>query len=1246
MTDAGNSKNAIRTLFERAVDRDIPPVVYFHQDSPAKLADEVREYIITGGWEPDHPNHKSESDGIHEQFVKLLTAIADQVDPKGIGLRLPPAVWISGFYGSGKSSFAKLLGMALDGRTLPDGQPLAAALLARDRSQNAKDLRDAWERLVSIVDPIAVVFDIGGKARGAEQVHRAILRHIQARLGYCPTPSVAAYELKLQRAGEFEHFKALCQQEIGRPWAQVSVGVLPEHAFSRVMARQFPETFKAPIDWFVAFEQMEADPSAADAVEAIADMLRFTGHAERTLFIVVDEVSQYLHQDTGRMLALQSFVSELQQRMQGRVWLMVTGQEKLDDAVAQKLDFGKMQDRFPPRFRVHLGRTNVRTVVHRRLLEKKKSQRQRLKDAFAIHRPKLSLYALDCATIAEQDFIDLYPLLPGHIDLILKLTSALRRSSRSQGDDQTIRGLLQLLGEVFRSGLADKEFGHLVTLEDVYEVQHTSLAGEVQDSIARSLNTLRADEELSFRIIKVVALLELLADEEKVSAKRVAQALYQRLGDEGLLEPVTAALEDLQRRGVLGYTERRGFKLQSSIAEEWASERDLHVIGGEARSALVKDALEHHMERPDRPRLKGTQFSWSAVFTDDRGTRDAGVKTVANPNALVVDFRYLPNPQTKDADWRRKSDEEGLRNRLVWVCGDRSGIEMLAEEYGKSDGMLRMYRSQKSTLGQSHKELLLQEEGRLDDLSVRLRKAVAQGFMAGILYFRGRPLDLTELGEALATALEAAGERVLPELFQHFNSTRILPRELEGLITKDLVGVSAKFLDLGLLSNEDSGYEATCHGHVPLQILSFVKDAGGTKGTTLLNRFGGPPYGYDPSLIRAAVAALLHGSKLQALPDGKQLITAMRDAGARDLFTRDRDFKSTTWTSAAATEITASDRARIVGFFKKPLKQKVPRDDGKIADSVDRLFPELERKLRRLQVRFKDLPKPAPELPAELTALDEALTDCLSAVRQTLKTVITVKRHLPVLKTGVPILLALTSELDDETIERLSEAAEVRDTQAAQLIQLGSVPPDAAAAIDRLLAHFKLDSPWIDVARLATDLKTIRTAYRTARAALLSKQLPAIEEARKRVKARKGYESLSNEESNGVLLGLRKAADRGGDAATEPALVDLTPGFDARLKAAEDQAMQAYDALIERKALVARKAKEAEALLQAIKAKKAGVEPPPPPKPTPPPLRIVTVYAQLGNREIDSIAELDTALADLRARVEAKLAPGVRVRLK
>ncbi len=300
----------IKDVFANDVTRDIAPVIYLHEQDPVKVMAEVAEYIVTGGYPDTDPRHKI---GIHEQFVKLLGGLAEEIQKAG-GVELP-ASWISGFYGSGKSSFAKLLGLALDGLILPDGQAIAEVLLKRDESPNFSEFKAAWTRIRSLVQPIAVIFDIGAVARDDEQIHSAVKREIQKRLGYCSTSNyVADYELNLELEGLWSEFEVSAQQILGRAWAEAKDSRMAEEEFSQVMHAMNPSRYTDPLSWFEsrAGANTGEGSSVDETIKAIAEMLRLRA-AGKTLFVVVDEVSQYIYQNNTRMLKLQSFVSALGQ---------------------------------------------------------------------------------------------------------------------------------------------------------------------------------------------------------------------------------------------------------------------------------------------------------------------------------------------------------------------------------------------------------------------------------------------------------------------------------------------------------------------------------------------------------------------------------------------------------------------------------------------------------------------------------------------------------------------------------------------------------------------------------------------------------------------------------------------------------------------------------------------------------------------------------------------------------------------
>ena len=1202
----------LRDLFQSDVTRDIPPVVYFHEQSPAKLEAEVSEYIITGGFPQEHPHHQRVPSGIHEQYVRLLNGISSELDKPG-GPELP-ASWISGFYGSGKSSFAKLLGLALDGIALPSKRSLAEALLARDTSPRSKQLRDAFTTLRAKIDPIAVVFDIGGVARDNEHIHTVAVRKIQERLEYCGDPHVAEMELKLERDGLWKRFEAAAVTALGRPWAEARGSAMADDEFSVVMAELFPEKYKDPMAWLTSRAgTFSYSASAEEAGKAIADMLQFRAN-KATLFIVIDEVSQYVHQDNGRMLKLQSFVSDLGHRLKGRVWLLVTGQQKLEDGGDASI-LGKLKDRFPEKLRVHLAVTNIRDVVHKRLLSKNSEGVAKLRALFQGHRSDLRLFAYDGDAITEDEFVDVYPLLPGHIDLILQITSALRtRSSRSQGDDQAIRGLLQLLGELFRGQrLADTEIGALVTLDQIYEVQQTALDADVQASMDRILrHCAKHGLPLAARAARAVALLELIQEKVPTDARLVAACLYDRLDLGNNRAPVQEALEELRRANFVSYSEKLGYKLQSSSGEEWERERRDLVIPPEQRGELIQERLKQLVSTPDKPTLEGRPFPWLALYSDGRRVADARLQDPRDPAAITVDFRFLTAVDERDqTTWVNRSSEDGLKHRLLWVVGDTDELDHAARELGRSAAMVKRYEGRSESLPAERRRLLFEEKTRHEEAETKLGRAVDAAWMAGILYFRGKPTDARELGGAAAPVLARASERALRDLFPHFIATRVSNAEVMQLIEPELNAPSPKFIgELGLLESERGKYVPTCSGVVPRRVLEHIISEGGATGATLYSHFGGPPYGYAPEVVRACIAGLLRGSKIRIQSEAGDKISAVRDSGVRDVLEKERGFKNATIYPVGDDTVGLKGRARICKFFEERLGIKLDRENDAIADRVGTEFPRQMARLREVFEHLRRLPGNRPA-PAALVALEGALDSCYRLVRQTEPTVQEVLRQLEVLGDGLARLGLYAAELDAPSIDAVRHADDIARYQLAQLVRIGQASPEAAAAGERVTTQLVSETPWRSIEAIAPDLALLFDSYREARRAILAHHEELTEAARKAIKRRDGFATLTADQSNHVLRPISEAVIATDATAISPSLDQLRDGFERALAIAAQDAGDRLDALLSE-----------------------GDRP-----------IIRKLSINLTGREIGSVEELDRALGDLRGRVVIELVAGAKVRL-
>jgi hypothetical protein len=1203
----------MKEIFAAEVTRDIAPVIYFHEQDPGKVLAEVSEYIVTGGYPESDPRHRRIPTGIHEQFVTLLRALAAALR-KQPGTELP-AAWISGFYGSGKSSFAKLLGLALDGMLLPDHRTLAEALLARDDSPKAHEFRDAWHAMRDQVDPMAVVFDIGAIARDDEPIHAAVKRQVQARLGYCRISHyVAEHELKLELDGKWDVFCACAEETLGRPWGEAQHDQLAEEDFSEVMYKMQPDRYVDPMSWIDsrAGAQTGIGSSVAETTQAISDMLRHRAPG-KTLFLVVDEVSQYIHQNTNRMLALQSFVADLGQKLKGQVWLFATGQQQLEDSDDES-SIGKLKDRFPPHSRVHLAATNIRDVVHKRLLRKAPAQETALRTLFQNHRPDLKLYGYACEAITEEDFLEVYPLLPGHVDLLMQVTSNLRtRSTRVRGDDHAIRGLLQLLGELFRTqALGEEELGVLVTLDRIYEVLQSVLDADTQHTLAR----LFAHEEVlcddaAMKVAKAVALLEQIQEQEPTTATLVSQCLYARLGMGNPEPETTRALDTLRELGLLTYSEKLGYKLQSSAGQEWQRERDARPVTSEEISHIVGEKLKELIGTLDRPRYKGKPFPWAVLYSNGRRYHDERLQMPSDAAVVTVDMRYLATSEERSqALWVQTSDSATLRDRLIWVVGQPATLPSLLRDLARSLHMVSRYGARAQSLPRERQRLFFEEQSRCEDLEQRAQTAVAQAFMDGELYYHGRAIDTRQHGTTFATVLHRVAEEILPDLYSHYVDIAITPGELAQLLEPNLSGQSPKFMPtgLGILDLDAGKYVPTCNGQVPARIAQYIKDKDGIAGGSLLADFGGPPYGHPADVIKACLAGLLRAGTIRIRPDAGPDITSVRDPGGRDMFTKDRDFKRADILPPKDQGITQRDRVTLCKFFKDNLGIDIDRENDAIADAVFQHFPQQVKLLQDVEQRYHRLPH-HPDLPAALMQVRQALENSMRS-RQVEDTVLAVKKHLDVLRDGVQQLGIVAAELTEQSVEAVRQTGEVQQQQVAQLRDIDSLG-DVSADADSLAAQLEQERPWRDIAHMEPHLAAMQRRYQDVRLTLIERQEQLAQAIRDCLKQRQGFEKLKSDQSHHVLRPMTEALYATTPDALRPTLVQLRDTAISKLHEAEHEANERLDSILAQSTAT----------------------------------QVIRLPLLLSGREVSTREEVDMLLHELRERLLAQLKENTRIRL-
>jgi hypothetical protein len=554
-----------------------------------------------------------------------------------------------------------------------------------------------------------------------------------------------------------------------------------------------------------------------------------------------------------------------------------------------------------------------------------------------------------------------------------------------------------------------------------------------------------------------------------------------------------------------------------------------------------------------------------------------------------------------------------MYERIVWICGDTEHLEDLVKDLVRSRAMVKKYEPRRESLNGSRKTLLQQEKNRIDDLDPLVREAVADAWMSGYLYFRGRKIAPFDQGATFAAAMSAVGNRLLPEFYPHFVPTQLQPSELMQLVTdKELTGLSPKLLsgELEIFEVDSGRYVPCCSGVVPRRVQEFIQSEGGLGGGALLSHFGAPPYGYTANVVKACAAGLLRAGQVRISPDGGAEITAVRDPGVQELFDKDRAFRRANFFPAGEDDIGRQGRARICKFFEDQLNLTLDREDHAIADAVSQQFPGLAERLRSVQGLLNQLPG-SPKGPGAFDKLGVAFEQCVRICRQTKPTVKLVKKHLDALRDGVQLMRLYEAELTVTAIRAVQQAHDTLAFQIEQLREFGVDASNVEAAATRIEAQLKSERPWQDIAALEPDLDEVRQCYHAERQRLLEWQEEQADAARSRLKAREGFATLTADNAHRVVRPLTEVLTSTTDDAVAPTLSALRDPFQTRLRKAEDHSNDLLD----------------EILTQGHK-----------------PL-IQRVELRLQNRELTTEADVETLVSEIRNRLLEHIHSGARVRL-
>jgi hypothetical protein len=402
----------IKNLFTKNLFRSINGVVKAEQQDEAVVWQELDEYVVT-----------RELDKHFRKFFETYLASIDNPKDKAVTDRM--GVWVSGFFGSGKSHFIKILSYLL--RDKPIRNPETS------ETRNPSDFFDA-----KINDPIlladikravgfntdVILFNIDSKAdnkEGRDAILNVFIRVFNELQGFSgDAPHIAGMERYLQSKDLLDKFHKTFKEASGDDWIKDrDAYLLKRDEVIESLSKTLDMSHESASTWFDNAGE-EFKMNIEGFAKLLNEYLNSKGHDHRIVFLV-DEVGQFIGTDTHLMLNLQTIIEDLGRICSGRAWVIVTSQEDIYAVLGEirgtkANDFSKIQGRFNTR--ISLSSANTDEVIQARLLEKKGDAQRALEDLYhekgEILKNQISF--IQSATLKNykdaDDFVKNYPFAP------------------------------------------------------------------------------------------------------------------------------------------------------------------------------------------------------------------------------------------------------------------------------------------------------------------------------------------------------------------------------------------------------------------------------------------------------------------------------------------------------------------------------------------------------------------------------------------------------------------------------------------------------------------------------------------------------------------------------------------------------------------------------------------------------------------------------------------------------------------
>lgn len=829
---------ALRNIFAKPVDRPIDGVI--KADDEASLRIELDEYVIT--------------DEIGKRLETFLDAYNNYDTANG--------VWISGFFGSGKSHLLKMLALLMENREV-DGT--RAFDIFEEKLTDQPMLLGALRKAVSVPSK-SILFNIDQKADVISKTDVDALLSVFQKVFdeacgyYGKLPHIAQFERDLDDRGQLAAFKDAYAAAAGKPWERGREQAALER---KNIATAFASvTGGDPADVADILGQYRADTRVS--IEDFANNVNVWLDKQAPKFrlnFFVDEVGQYIAENVKLMTNLQTIAESLNTKCKGQAWVIVTSQQDMEAIIGdgkafQSQDFSKIMARFG--VKMPLNSADVAEVIQRRLLSKTDEGQVRLgnlhdreennlKTLFDFTDGSIKLKNFD----GRDQFISSYPFPPYQYMLFQMAITSLSQHNAFEGKHSSVgeRSMLGVFQQVAKK-MADQPVGGLATFDLMFEGIRTALKSAVQQSIQIAEKEIQDIDPFAVRVLKALFLVKYVK-EFKPTVRNISVLLLSEFDTDQVKQrrKIEEALSFLERNTLI---QRNGEVYEFLTNEEKDVEAEIKALDvdpselSKEMETLAFDTILRH--RKIKHLTTGNEYSFSRKLDDHLLGREYEL-------SINVISPFNDDVASPEAVRMRNMSREEL---AVVLQPDVRFIRDLTL-FKQTDKFIRQARAGSQQPG---RDRIVAEKGdqnsrRYKDLELRLRKLMAEARM----FVRGDELDIG--GEEPQDRIVKGFQGLVDKVYVN------LPM-LRGVTYAEADILKAATPESGLFGNNGEGLT-----EAEQDVLNYVQSQArnGVKVSVkyLAERFGGKPYGWPTTAILCLAASLSGKGKLEARSDGAVL---------------------------------------------------------------------------------------------------------------------------------------------------------------------------------------------------------------------------------------------------------------------------------------------------------------------------------------------------------------------------------------